>query len=112
MMKYLVRLLVIPLLAVGAIFNQGDPDDCRDSNRAPHLTALWSNNFPQTNGLPKAKCQGTITVNGDGSVCVTGRVSYRQLAEAVRSQLNRAIFAPAAETISVNGHMTSGSANL
>lgn len=80
---------------------------CRGIGAPPHQSGLWHEGFP---GLrtPTALCEGTIDVQGDGTICVTGRVTYEQIVLAT----GRPTFSPAAPTISINGHMVTGSANV
>eukprot|EP00967_Tisochrysis_lutea_P142574 scaffold263608_cov37-Tisochrysis_lutea.AAC.1 len=79
---------------------------CR-ANRPPHQADLWHEGFPASN-LPAALCEGSVQVQPDGTICVTGRVTYEQIAQAV----GRPIFSPAARSISINGHLITGSANV
>eukprot|EP00967_Tisochrysis_lutea_P069131 scaffold90764_cov32-Tisochrysis_lutea.AAC.2 len=80
---------------------------CRAPSLGPHQNGLWRDSFP-TSEQPLALCEGSITVESTGEICVTGRVSYKQIAEAV----GRPIYSPAAPTISINGHLVTGSANV
>jgi len=80
---------------------------CRAAGEPPHQSGLWHYGFP-VSSLPAAVCEGTIDVQQDGTICVTGRVSYAQIREAV----GRPTYSPAAPTISINGHLTTGSCNV
>ncbi len=81
---------------------------CRaDASLWPHQSSLWHDGFP-VGERPTAVCDGTIAVKHDGTICVAGRVTYRQIAQAA----GRPIYAPAASTISLNGHLTTGSGNV
>jgi hypothetical protein len=80
---------------------------CQANGAPPHQSALWHEGFP-TSSLPTALCEGTIDVLDDGTICATGRVSYEQIALAT----GRPIFSPTALSISLNGHLLTGSANV
>lgn len=87
---------------------------CRNSNDLPpHQASLWHEGFPLEledpllKKTPTALCEGEIVVTED-QICVSGRVTYKQISEAV----GKGIYAPASDTISVNGHMVIGSANV
>ena len=95
---------------------------CRgDSNRnLNHMFSLWESDFPDllnSNGTsltdndpPPALCEGTVTVDNDsGDICVTGRVTYDHLQTALHTAM---VFQPAAQTVSVNGHLIAGSGNV
>lgn len=82
---------------------------CRDNRSLlPHQNGLWNGDFPIEDNDAIALCEGTITVQDSGEICIDGRVSYGQLADAI----DKPIFAPASRTISVTGHLITGSGNL
>lgn len=82
---------------------------CRDPTIAPHQAAIWQNDFPFDLGnLPVGLCDGTITVQDDGGMCVTGKVNFDQLRDA--SGTDRPTYQITSGEVSFNGHMASGSA--
>jgi len=87
---------------------------CRvKSGRPNHQSSLWQTDFPYISSTiapsPEALCEGSITVESDGRICINGRVNYAQIVDAIRGE---PMYQPAAQTISINGHLTSGSANV
>lgn len=85
---------------------------CRSNRRLiPHQNSLWFQNFPYEThpNDAVALCEGSITQDEEsGEICIDGRVSYRQLADTI----GKPIFAPASSTISVTGHLVTGSGNV
>lgn len=88
-----------------------DTDDvsyCRSPDLIGHQNGLWDDQWPNTQGEVRALCEGTVTLSDDGEICVDGRVTYKQ----IQDQLGfKNIFGPAAKTISVQGHLVSGTGN-
>lgn len=85
---------------------------CRQKKSRPnHMYSLWKQAFPlgEDEDQPSALCEGTVYEIGNGEICIEGRVSYQQVAEAIG---NNALFQPAARTVSVNGHLIAGSGNV
>ena len=80
---------------------------CRGGSSPPHQASLWHDGFPSAT-TPAALCEGSVVEQNDGTICIDGRLTYAQIAEA----LGRPTFAPAASSISINGHLTGGSANF
>lgn len=96
-----LSLLLIAGLATGQT-------TCRTGrDKTPHQAALWLDEFPNKAEV-EALCDGTIDVRDNGEICVTGRVTYKQLGEF----LGTPIRAPAVDTISIPGHLVTGSANV
>lgn len=88
------------------------PIFCRTKPSRPnHMFSLWAQDFPwpQDTAQPSSLCEGTVTQRSNGEICIEGRVSYQQITEVVG---NKAIFQPAARSISINGHLTAGSGNV
>jgi hypothetical protein len=79
----------------------------RGASKTPHQQSLFQDDFPNDLEV-EALCDGTIDVKATGEICITGRVSYRQLAEAIGTPIR----APASDTISVTGHLITGSGNV
>lgn len=98
--RTLTLLLIVGIAAAQTTCKTG-------KDKTPHGQALWQDEFPNQNDV-EALCDGSVSIKPDGEICITGRVSYRQLAEAV----GKPIRAPAADTISVSGHLITGSANV
>ena len=83
-------------------------ETCREGKiKLPHTQNHWQDDFV-IDDKPEALCEGSLTVAADGEICITGRLSYRQIAEKV----GRPIRSPAADSISINGHLISGSGNV
>jgi hypothetical protein len=81
---------------------------CRTGTvRVPHQNSLFKRDFPNDENV-EALCEGTVTVQSSGEICMSGRVSYAQLAESV----GKPIRAPAALSISVTGHLVAGTPNV
>lgn len=101
-------LLVMAANAVGLWPFDDELSYCRgDSASPPHQASLWHDGFPSAT-TPAALCEGSVVEQNDGTICIDGRLTYAQIAEA----LGRPTFAPAASSISINGHLTGGSANF
>lgn len=98
---------VLLILGLTAITSQAQETCRQGANKLPHQQNLWQDDFP-INEKPEALCEGSVVVKTDGEICITGRVSYAQLAEKV----GRPIRAPASGTISVQGHLISGTGNV
>ena len=95
------------LLIVGLNASQAQ-ETCRTGkNKLPHQQNHFQEGF-LIDDKPEALCEGSVTIAADGEICITGRVSYRQLSEKV----GRPIRSPAADSISVNGHLITGSGNV
>lgn len=73
-----------------------------------HQEGEWTNAFPNDQGRVKAICEGSLTTKEDGEICIDGRMTYTQMKESLGF---KNIFAPAASTISVQGHLVSGTGN-
>lgn len=73
----------------------------------PHMASYWTTDFGNETGYV-ALCNGKIEVQSDGSICVEGRVTFKQLREA----LNKPVYRPTAETVSVNGMLITGSCGV
>jgi len=100
--------LLVAILGLEGMITQGQKTTCRQGrDKAPHQQSIWQADFP-VDSHPEALCEGSITVTKNGDICIDGRVSYRQISEF----LEKPIFSPAADTISVNGHLITGSANV
>lgn len=82
--------------------------ECRDNGLFPHQSTLWNDNFPNGENDEKviALCDGEISINGAGEVCVDGRVTYRQIQEFT----GMPTYAPTSNTISITGHLIAGDA--
>jgi hypothetical protein len=76
--------------------------------RTPHQNSLFQLGFPNDENV-EALCEGTVTVQDNGEICMNGRVSYAQLAESLGGKQIRA---PAAVSISVTGHLVTGTPNV
>jgi hypothetical protein len=76
--------------------------------RAPHQTSLFRLGFPNDENV-EALCEGTVTIQASGEICMSGRVSYAQLTESLGGKQVRA---PAAVSISVTGHLVTGTPNV
>jgi hypothetical protein len=106
-MSVIVTALLIALLGGGS--DVAAQTRCRGILKKGHGSSLWYDNFPiGRTDQPAPLCDGTVDVQQDGSICVTGRVTYEQLSEAV----GKPIRAPASTSITITGHMVSGSANV
>ena len=86
-----------------------DDKYCRNSGVPTHQNGLWSDGWPNSQEDVKALCEGTTSVMDNGEICIDGRVTYRQMVEDLGFAN---IFAPAAETISVQGHLVGGTGNV
>lgn len=73
----------------------------------PHQNGLWTDNFPDS-GCEDcvALCNGDISTNDDGEICVDGRVTYKQIQEFT----GKPTYAPTSNTISNTGHFIAGDA--
>jgi len=82
---------------------------CRSARLVNHQNGLWSDGFPlaASSQGKKALCDGTVTETAT-EICVDGRVTYRQLREAIGRPSRR----PASDTVSLNGHLLTGSGNV
>ena len=101
------RAALLLIVALTARSSQAQETCKEGKNKIPHQQGLWQNDF-LIDDKPEALCEGSVTIASDGEICITGRVSYKQLSEKV----GRPIRAPAADSISVNGHLITGSGNV
>lgn len=102
----------LPLLFFFAKYVPAEGDDdkyCRNSGTLTHQNGLWSDDWPNSQEDAKALCEGTTSLTDYGEICIDGRVTYRQMVEDLGFAN---IFAPAAETISVQGHLVSATGNV
>lgn len=81
---------------------------CRNPGTITHQNGVWSESFPNNQGNVKALCEGSLTTTEEGEFCIDGRMTYKQIKEALGY---KNIFSPAASTISVQGHLVSGTGN-
>jgi hypothetical protein len=102
--RAIALLILLGLMAEMAL----SQDTCRQGkSKTPHQKELFQDDFPNDLEV-EALCDGTIEVKATGEICMTGRVSYRQLAEAIGTPIR----APASDSISVTGHFITGSGNV
>jgi len=82
---------------------------CKEGNT--HLSILWQDGLPDhTTEADKPLCEGTVTVQANGDICIEGRMTYAQLIDELGN--DPPIFQPAVGTISVPGQLISGSGNV
>lgn len=109
-MKWCVLSSAVFFLFSGDV--SADNDDvayCRNPGTiTTHMEGLWQDGWPNNQGKVKALCEGSVSMSEDGEICIEGRVTYTQIKESLG--FNN-IFAPAASTISVQGHLISGTGN-
>ena len=87
---------------------------CRvKSGRPNHQSSLWEIDFSYLSSTiapsSEALCEGSITVKSGGRICINRQVYYAQIVDAIHKD---PMYQPAAQTISINDHLTSGSANV
>lgn len=104
------------LVSATLLENAVSDDDwyCRNKPELnPHMNGLWNEGFPENNELNFALCEGTISISDDGELCIDGRVNYEQMTKFVKENYSEShnIYQPAAPTISVTGHLISGTGN-
>jgi len=110
-------LFIFNIAIIVCCFASQDGQTCHRRERfVPHIRSLWKEGYPIATGSDVAMCEGTITLAENGEICIDGRVSYLQLANFVQESSefteSQSIFAPAAKTISINGHLTTGTGNI
>ena len=101
----------IPTIIITDVVRNGeDKVTCRTGIiREPHQSTLWNMGFPNEDTNLEALCEGSVQVDEDtGDICVTGRMSYAQIEEA----LGKPIRQPSAKSISLSGHLVSGIPNV
>lgn len=105
MRAFATAILLIAGLQVSPIWAQTTCKTGKD--KTPHQQALWIDEFPNQVNV-EGLCEGSVSIDLHGDICISGRVTYKQLAAAI----GKPIRAPAADTISVQGHLISGSGNV
>jgi hypothetical protein len=101
-------LLILALISPSPSANKKTNQTCRTRGiRVPHQSSLFRLDFPNDENV-EAICDGTITVDNNGDICIAGRVSYAQIGAAV----GKPIRAPAMDSVSITGHLTAGTGNV
>jgi hypothetical protein len=104
----LLLLLVLALISPSPSANKKTAQTCRTGKiRIPHQSSLFRLGFPNEENV-EAICEGTVSVDNNGDICIDGRASYAQIAEAV----GKPIRAPAAGGVSITGHLAAGTGNV
>ncbi|CAB9506668.1 expressed unknown protein [Seminavis robusta] len=100
-------LIALAFLTVDQALSQARTTCRKGAKKQPHLKDLWQQDFPNDLEV-EALCEGTITVMDDGEICIDGRVTYGQLADALGTPVRQ----PSNPTISITGHLISGSGSV
>ena len=78
----------------------------------PHMAGRWEEGFP-SDRTPTALCNGQIFVQGNGDICVDGRVTFQQILDALANDFgdDSVFYVPSSSTVSVQGLMITGQGN-